>query len=196
MPGAALISALAGLCAAETRPEARSTAQALRRGDLRSSCPACALDDEIRYLANSDDALPETRLISAAQGLIPWGLSPLSSRQPDNIGAIKAVATLLGPGAPIESRGLLFGLFYQRPDTYYPLHAHAADETYTILAGSALWKAGEDSRWRGTGEKIHHPGQMPHAFRAGPCGFLAIWRWSGDVGFDSYRLLPDPDAGN
>jgi hypothetical protein len=35
---------------------------------------------------------------------------------------------------------------------------------------------------------------MPHAMRAGPEGFLAMWRWSGDIGFDSYRMLPDPEA--
>jgi hypothetical protein len=30
--------------------------------------------------------------------------------------------------------------------------------------------------------------------RAGPEGFLAMWRWFGDIGFDSYRMLPDPEA--
>jgi len=33
---------------------------------------------------------------------------------------------------------------------------------------------------------------MPHAFRAGPDGFLALWRWSGDVNTHSYTFLDDP----
>ena len=64
-----------------------------------------------------------------------------------------------------------------------------------ILAGGAEWWAGDDKRWRGPGEMIHHPSLMPHAFRAGSQGLLAAWRWSGDVNFQSYKMLPDPEAG-
>lgn len=193
---ASLLIALAARVAAEGRPEAKATAQALLQGALEHQHPPCPLDAEIRKLAEDPKARPEAPLIAAAQTLIPWGISPLGHLQPGRIGAIKAVATLLGPDAPIRHRTLLCGLFFQVPGSYYPLHDHLADETYMILAGSALWTAGEDKRWRGPGEAIHHPSRMPHAFRAGPQGLLAIWRWSGDTRFDSYRLLPDPKDTN
>jgi mannose-6-phosphate isomerase-like protein (cupin superfamily) len=78
-----------------------------------------------------------------------------------------------------------------RPESYYPLHLHDADETYAIIAGQALWTAGDDTRMRGAGDMIHHPSLMPHAFRTGPEGFLAIWRWSGDINTHSYAFIED-----
>ncbi|MGB5560546.1 MAG: hypothetical protein WBN04_21345 [Paracoccaceae bacterium] len=39
---------------------------------------------------------------------------------------------------------------------------------------------------------IHHPSLMPHAFRTGSEGFLAIWRWSGDINTHSYAFVEDP----
>lgn len=190
-----LHAALAKLCQSEPRPEAAATAEALLQAnpDLRPQAP-CALDAGIRQIAASSNALPEVQAILAAQELIPWGVSPLGHLQTAKIGAVKAVTTLMGPGAPIHNERFLFGLYYQSPNSYYPLHDHLADETYSILAGRALWTAGESTAWRGPGEAIHHPSRMPHAFRTGAEGVLALWRWSGDLSFDSYRLLPDPQA--
>lgn len=190
-----LLKALAQLCQSEPRREAAATAEALLAGKPNLPLqPPCALDAGIRNLAAAPEALPEVQAILAAQDLIPWGVSPLGHLQTAKIGAVKAVATLMGPGAPIENDRLLFGLYYQSPNSYYPLHDHLADETYMILSGRALWTAGTETRWREAGEAIHHPSRMPHAFRTGDEGVLAIWRWSGDLSFDSYRLLPDPEA--
>lgn len=190
-----LLAALARLCQSEPRPDAAATAEALShaRPDLPPQ-PPCTLDAGIRALATSANALPEVHTILAAQALIPWGVSPLGHLQTAKIGAVKAVATLMGPAAPIQNDRFLFGLYYQSPLSYYPLHDHLADETYMILAGRALWTAGESTDWCGPGATIHHPSRMPHAFRTGTEGVLAIWRWSGDLSFDSYRLLADPQA--
>jgi quercetin dioxygenase-like cupin family protein len=105
-----------------------------------------------------------------------------------------AVVTLLAPEGPIHAAKFRFGLFYQAPGIYYPLHAHEAAETYTILAGSADWQAGERCFPLTPGQASYHPPNLPHAMRAGPQGFVAIWRWSGDISFDNYRMLPDMDA--
>ncbi|MEZ5868756.1 MAG: dimethylsulfonioproprionate lyase family protein [Defluviimonas denitrificans] len=43
----------------------------------------------------------------------------------------------MGPDGPIPAPDLRLGLLFQRPDSYYPLHNHDADETYVILAGEA-----------------------------------------------------------
>ena len=102
-----------------------------------------------------------------------------------------SVATLMGPDGPILAPDVRLGLVYMRPESYYPMHLHDADETYVIIAGQAFWIAGDDIRMRGAGDMIHHPSQMPHAFKTGPEGFLAIWRWSGDINTESYAFVED-----
>ncbi|MFM7335429.1 MAG: dimethylsulfonioproprionate lyase family protein [Tabrizicola sp.] len=190
-----LLQALADLTAHEPRPEAQSTAEALRAAattDFPEQTPS-ALADGILHTA-SRPSHPVAKLIQDAHRWLPWQDSPIAAQQPDQLRAIKSVVTLLGPGAPIPSQTLLFGLFYQAPNAYYPLHTHNAAETYTIIAGSALWQAGDQSFPTTIADPIHHPPNLPHAMRAGPDGFLALWRWSDDIGFDSYRMLPDPQA--
>lgn len=190
-----LLHTLADLTALEPRPEAQATAQALRVGARTDfpEQPQSALSEGILHTA-SLPGHPAARLIHDAHRWLPWQDSPIAAQQPDQLRAIKSVVTLLGPSAPIPSQTLLFGLFYQAPHAYYPLHAHNAAETYTVLAGTALWQAGDHRFPTTIGNPIHHPPNLPHAMRAGPDGFLALWRWSGDIGFDSYRMLPDPEA--
>lgn len=191
-----LLCALADLTATEPHPEAQATAQALRAGadtDFPLQPPS-VLAPGIQTTSALADAHPLARLVHDAQLRLPWQDSPAASLQPTALKTIKAIVTLLGPGAPIPCETLLFGLFYQAPGSYYPLHAHEAAETYTILAGTALWQAGNRRLRLTAGEAIHHPPNLPHAMRAGPDGFVAMWRWSGDISFESYRMLPDPEA--
>ncbi|MCY1127839.1 dimethylsulfonioproprionate lyase family protein [Frigidibacter sp. RF13] len=188
-----LRAALAALYRAEGRPEATRTAASLLAGVLAAEAqPPCALDALIRRTA-ATSPLPAARAVLAVQELVPWGTNPVADRT-GSVADIIAVATLMSPEGPILSADFRLGLFYQRPDSYYPLHNHDADETYVILAGRADWTAGEDRLPRGPGDVIHHPSRMPHAFRTGPEGLLALWRWSGDINTHSYAILPDPDA--
>lgn len=191
-----LLLALADLIDAEPRPEAKAAAKALRtaRDHLFPPTPPSIMDAEIRALALSPSAHPIARLVHEAQNHLPWAASPASAQQPVFLSSSKAVATLLDPEGPILSDQFRFGLFYQAPWVYYPLHAHEAAETYVLLAGTAHWQAGDACLSLEPGDSIHHPPQMPHAMRSGPEGFLAFWRWSGDIGFDSYQMLPDPEG--
>jgi mannose-6-phosphate isomerase-like protein (cupin superfamily) len=191
-----LLQALADLTEAEPRPEARATADALRaaQGQEFPPTPPSILDAGIRALALSPSAHQVARLIHSSQNHLPWAASPASAQQPAYLARGKAVATLMDPEGPILSGDFRFGLFYQAPRVYYPLHAHEAAETYFILAGTAQWQAGDARLTLGPGDSIHHPPQVPHAMRAGPDGFLAFWRWSGDISFDSYQMLPNPQA--
>lgn len=188
--------ALADLTATEPRPEAQATAQALRAAadtDFPPQPPSL-LDAEIRAAARLAAAHPLAALLPEAQAFLPWQASPAAARQPAALAATKAVVTLLAPEGPIHAPDLRFGLFYQAPGIYYPLHAHEAAETYTLIAGQAEWQAGARRFSLSPGQASHHPPRLPHAMRAGPDGFLAIWRWSGDISFDSYRMLPDPET--
>ena len=191
-----LIQALADLTATEPRPEAQATARALlacANTDFPPQPPSL-LDAEIRAACALPGAHPAARLIAKAQTHMPWQASPAAALQPGHLAATKAVVTLLSPEGPLHAPDIRFGLFYQAPAIYYPLHAHEAEETYTILAGSADWQAGERRFSLTPGQSSHHPPNLPHAMRAGRDGFLALWRWSGDISFDSYRMLPDPAA--
>lgn len=191
-----LLAALAAIYAAEDREPARQSARALLEGQLIAPFgpePAGVFDVAIRALAADPAAHPAAATLAMAQPFVPWGVNPVEDQLTGAAAEVCAVSTLLGPEGPIFAPDLRLGLFYQRPDSYYALHNHDADETYVILAGRALWTAGDDIRWRGPGEAIHHPSRMPHAFRTGPEGFLAAWRWSGDVNTHSYTFLPDPE---
>ncbi|WP_225026890.1 dimethylsulfonioproprionate lyase family protein [Xinfangfangia pollutisoli] len=193
----ALLAALAGIFAGEGREAALRSAALLRGamgGDLWAAQPNCGFEAELFATASAPGAHPAAALVAAAQPCLPWGTNPADGKLSAEAAAATASATLLGPGDPIRCEDLLVGLFWQRPGSYYALHNHDADETYVILAGGAVWRAGADKRRRGPGEMIHHPSGMPHAFQAGPQGLLAAWRWSGDVNFQSYTMLPDPEA--
>lgn len=192
----ALLDALADVYRSEGRTEADLTAHALLTTPAPEAFvpqPPCALDAMMRALL-ATSRHPAAAPILAAQGLIPWGTNPVADRMSESAAAICAVTTLMGPEGPIPAPYLRLGLFYQRPDCYYPLHNHDADETYVILAGQAFWTAGDDRRMRGPGDVIHHPSRMQHAFRTGSEGVLALWRWSGDVNTHSYAFGDDPEA--
>ena len=178
---------------AESDPQGPHTAQTLMvtpspvAFDL---LPPCAFDADIRALLAASNH-PVARAVLTSQKQLPWGSNPVEGLTEDGIAAMISVATLMGPDGPIPAPDVRLGLVYMRPDSYYPLHLHDADETYVIVAGQALWTAGEDVRMRGAGELIHHPSLTPHAFRTGPEGFLAIWRWSGDINTHSYAFIED-----
>lgn len=178
---------------AESDPQGPHTAQTLMVTPspvALDSLPPCAFDADIRALLATSNH-PVARAVLAAQTRLPWGSNPVEDLTEDSIAAMITVATLMGPNGPIPAPDVRLGLVYMRPDSYYPLHLHDADETYVIVAGQALWTAGEDVRMRRAGELIHHPSLLPHAFRTGPEGFLAIWRWSGDINTHSYAFIED-----
>jgi quercetin dioxygenase-like cupin family protein len=193
-----LLAALAAICDTEDRAEARATARALRGGADAAAFaprPPTEVDAAVGALAADPAALPAAGKVASAAGWIDWGVNPVAGQMTARAAAMTGIATFLGPEGPIRSPEFRLGLLWMRPDSYYPLHNHDADETYVILAGRAFWTAGPDRRWRGAGEVIHHPGLMPHAFRTAAEGMLALWRWSGDINTHSYTFLPDPEAG-
>ena len=188
-----MLNSLSAVYQAEPDPQGPHTAQTLMvtpspvAFDL---LPPCAFDADIRALLAASNH-PVARAALAAQTRLPWGSNPVEDLTEDSIAAMITVATLMGPNGPIPAPDVRLGLVYMRPDSYYPLHLHDADETYVIVTGQALWTAGEDVRMRGAGELIHHPSLTPHAFRTDPEGFLAIWRWSGDINTHSYAFIED-----
>ncbi|MFN3208249.1 MAG: dimethylsulfonioproprionate lyase family protein [Roseovarius sp.] len=138
--------------------------------------------------------LSVARAALAAHDLLPWGQNPVASRVAPKDGAVFSVVNLLGPDAPLYCPSLRAGLYYQRPNTRYGLHSHAAVETYVIIAGRALWTAGDAQRELAAGHSVHHSTYLPHACQTGEEGVVALWRWSGDIGIESYRVHHGTEA--
>jgi len=66
----------------------------------------------------------------------------------------------------------------------YPVHSHAPEELYLVLAGEVWWEAEGDPAspaWRRAGDVIHHPPHRCHALTAGemPTLLLALWCGGG-----------------
>jgi quercetin dioxygenase-like cupin family protein len=192
----AMLEAISEVYEGEGNPQGPHTARSLLGAPSHTGFDpmlSCRLDAGILAVLTSSSH-PAARAVLKAHNLLPWGSNPVENTTEKSIAAMISVATLLGPDGPIPAHDVRLGLVYMQPNCYYPLHFHDADETYTIIAGQALWTAGDDIRMRGVGEMIHHPSLMPHAFRTGSEGFLAIWRWSGDINTHSYAFVEDQAA--
>ncbi len=195
-PFQAMLEAISEVYEAEADPQGPHTAQTLMMTPSPTSfgpVPACRFDGGIHTILTESEH-PLARAVLKAHSLLPWGSNPVEGQTEQRIADMISVATLMGPDGPIPAPDVRLGLVYMQPESYYPLHLHDADETYVIIAGQALWTAGEDIRMRGAGDMVHHPSLMPHAFKTGSEGFLAIWRWSGDINADSYAFIEEHAA--
>ncbi|WP_186766410.1 dimethylsulfonioproprionate lyase family protein [Phaeobacter marinintestinus] len=178
----------------EDRTEAQETAQTLASAAFAGTAPADFSDSEaIRTLLFASPH-PCAASMLAAHDKLPWGVNPVARKARTKDLEIYAVCDLMGPDSPVYSGHLRAGIYYQRPNLRYALHSHAAAETYVIVAGSALWTAGDTRKLLGPGDAVHHSTYLPHACQTGPEGVIALWRWSGDIGTDSYRIHDGQDA--
>lgn len=192
----ALLGALAEVFRAEGRPGGDQTAAAYARAvETRVALirqPPYRLDAEIRA-ATLHARHPAAKAARAAHPVLCWSATGILETQiPTRVSDIFAVVSLIGPGAMIEAEEVRAGLFVQVADAWYPPHAHNAEETYVMLAGEGAWTLGQGRAVRRrTGAYVHHPSGAAHATRTGARPLLAAWRWSGDIGTESYRLLEE-----
>lgn len=188
------LSEMATAFHAENRTDAIETAQRLRTAAFSGQNGLSMRDaDAIRALLFASSH-PCARAMLDAFDALPWGINPVAGQIGSGYDEIYTVCDLMGPESPIRSGGLRAGLYYQRPNCRYALHSHAAVETYVIVAGSALWTAGDARKLLGPGDSVHHTTYLPHACQTGPDGVVALWRWSGDIATASYRIHDGQDA--
>ncbi|MFO1046465.1 MAG: dimethylsulfonioproprionate lyase family protein [Geminicoccaceae bacterium] len=104
-------------------------------------------------------------------------------------------AELLGPYGPWPSATARLGLLLLGPDTHYPPHAHAAEELYFVLAGTASWQKGAEP-WRPVppASTIHHTPHLPHAMRTTAEPLLAMYLWWGEDLAVHARMVPPHDC--
>lgn len=74
-----------------------------------------------------------------------------------------AFVALIGPEGQLRSDEFKVGLFIQQPDTYYPPHAHDAEEFYFLLSGKPKWRAGKRTFTANPGDLIHHAPSEVHS---------------------------------
>lgn len=86
-----------------------------------------------------------------------------------------ANAMLLGPGGLEERRDLWLGLSLIAPQTRYPDHQHAPEETYLVLSPGQFRRNGADWFEPGVGGSFFVSPNAVHAMRAGDEPLLAMW---------------------
>ncbi len=105
-----------------------------------------------------------------------------------------AYCELLGPTGLVPHAKVSVGLLYLAPGTFYPPHAHPAEEAYHLLAGESEWQAGAGVMTRRSpGDRIEHPSGVYHAMRSGTTPMLALFVWRGDLATPA-RFTPSGSA--
>ncbi len=93
-----------------------------------------------------------------------------------------AVATIIGDRGPLKSDKVAAGFSLQGPDTYYPTHAHYAEESYWIIGGDADWRVGSKP-WFAVqpGTCIYHESEARHAMQTNGQPLLTVWLWTSHL---------------
>ncbi|MEM9043885.1 MAG: dimethylsulfonioproprionate lyase family protein [Pseudomonadota bacterium] len=104
-----------------------------------------------------------------------------------------AYCELVGPDGAIPAETFRMGLYVQFPNSFYPLHNHAAEELYLPLSGTAhWWRDGVEDQPSPPGTLIRHAPYERHASRTTDEPLLAIWTWTGMIGPGTYLCDPTP----
>ena len=87
---------------------------------------------------------------------------------------------LVGPKGPVACTSNLAGFLLLGPGIEYPVHQHAAEEAYVVVAGTASWKIGA-ADWAPLppGSVVHNPPWQAHGMRTDqgtPLLLAFLWR--------------------
>lgn len=135
-------------------------------------------------------AHPALRHLGAEAAHFPW--TPGSFVMPQGFTGRYAYCTLLGGRSAYPSADFSLGLYLQQPDSWYPMHSHAAEEVYFVLSGTARWsRDGVEAQSEPPGRIFRHAPHERHATRTGAEPLLALWAWLGDQEEASYQIDPE-----
>ena len=91
-------------------------------------------------------------------------------------------ATVIGTGGLLPSDKVTAGFSLQGRDTYYPPHAHHAEESYWIIGGDGDWKIGTKPWFAvAPGDSIYHESGARHAMQTNEHPLLSIWLWTSHL---------------
>ena len=162
---------------------ARLDAPAEAHADRGRRLPVCSqyLDEAllVRTGRPALDALID-RFVALEPGL-EWACRPTyDDTASDNFLMAHANTMIVGPGGLEDRRDVWLGASLMAPNTRYPDHDHAPEETYLVLSDGEFLHG--DSGWfsPGVGGSFYNPPGIRHAMRSGGTPLFALW-----------ALLPD-----
>jgi len=139
--------------------------------------------------AMAGSTLPIISAIKAARPWLCWEFSALGGRIRSEVANGMMQTELIGPDGIFYSDSIRLGLWVQSAGLDYPIRSHAAEETFFILSGNAHWtRNGQPPYFAGAGCEIHHPSFVEHSTQTLDQPLFALWRWSGDISIEQYRL--------
>ena len=141
--------------------------------------PVCACLDEALEVRALSPLLRD--LLAAFRDIEPslkWQRRRWEGSASDNFYDSHANAMILGPGGLEERSDLWLGVTLMAPNTRYPDHDHAPEETYLVLSEGDFRHG--DTSWfvPGVGGSFYNPPGISHAMRSGErplCAFWALW---------------------
>lgn len=187
-----LTTAFAGELRRQAHPTAALAAGLLEAlADERAEgVPAPYIPDHLDAALASAGAHPLAAVLAEIVHRVPW-VEVSGHDMPAGFRGRYSYCDIVGPDAPIRSDAICMGAYLQFPDTWYPLHWHAAEELYFPLSGTALWtRDGVRDRAGPPGELIRHASFERHATRTLAEPMVALWTWTGDLDFSSYGIEP------
>jgi mannose-6-phosphate isomerase-like protein (cupin superfamily) len=97
---------------------------------------------------------------------------------------------LVSPDGIFLSQQMRLSIGYWGAEQVYDEHAHAPEETYVVLAGSALFRSeGRAPVQAGPGDIVHHAPYQRHAIEVTPGPLLAAAFWRGEGLMEKSDLL-------
>ena len=126
-------------------------------------------------------ALIDSSLADLAKNALPymrWGGADLrGERLPKDLSNAMPFCELIGPNGMFYDKNVRVGLWMQSPGIVYGPRSHAAEETFYILSGKAIWW-NEDNGYRSLGrcEYVFHRSNVEHTSTTKESHVMAIWR--------------------
>ena len=94
----------------------------------------------------------------------------------------------IGPDGRLHHSDIILGLFVLGPETFYPAHAHPAQEFYLILHGNPEIQNGADGEFetKEAGAVALHHTNVSHAIKTNRQPLFAVYGWRGDISARSW----------
>ncbi len=90
--------------------------------------------------------------------------------------------SVIGEGGLLPSDKVTAGFSLQGRDTYYPPHAHRAEESYWIIGGDGDWRVGTEPWFAvAPGDSIYHGSGARHAMQTNEQPLLTVWLWTSHL---------------
>ena len=168
--------------AVSARPEPRLNAVVERH--LEQACRRNgARDREAHPLASA--------LLPVAERL-HWRMRPEASEGDGDMAEFArnyTAATVIGPGGVVLSDDVRAGFSLQAPMTFYPPHAHHAEESYWIVGGGGELKVDAGPWFPVTaGDSVYHSSWAVHSMRTCSQPMLSVWLWTSHLDSDVVML--------